>query len=365
MNKKSGILLVNLGTPDSPDRKDVWRYLIQFLTDRRVIDVPFAKRHFLVRGLLVPLRYLSSAKSYAHIWTREGSPLLVYGKRAASLLQEKLGESFAVKLAMRYQNPSIEKGLGELQDADVSEIIVLPLFPQYASASTGSVHQEVMRIASKWQAVPKMSFINSYPAQTKMIETFCLNAEKHPLDRYDHFLFSFHGLPEKHLLKADRHGHCLRSEDCCLSLTEKNQHCYSAQCRATAEALRKRLNLPENLTTVCFQSRLGRDPWIEPFTSDVLRRLAKENKKRVLVFCPAFVADCLETVFEISVEYREEFIALGGERLDLVESLNDHPLWIEALADMVSAECSNHLSAESPPFSSDESVRKDALLPVS
>ncbi len=365
MHKKSGILLVNLGTPDSPHPKDVWRYLIQFLTDRRVIDVPFMTRQLLVRGLIVPLRYRNSAKSYAHIWTGEGSPLLVYGKRIATLLQKKLGESFVVKLAMRYQNPSIEKGLAELRAADVSEIIVLPLFPQYASASTGSVHQEVMRIVSKWQAVPKMSFINSYPAQAKMIETFCLNAEKHPLDSYDHFLFSFHGLPEKHLLKADRSSQCLRSEDCCQSLTAKNQHCYSAQCRATADALRKRLNLPEELTTICFQSRLGRDPWIEPFTSDVLRRLAKKNKTRVLVFCPAFVADCLETVFEISVEYREEFIALGGERLDLVESLNDHPLWIEALADMVSAECSNHLSAEFPLYSQNENVRKDDPLPVS
>jgi protoporphyrin/coproporphyrin ferrochelatase len=365
MNKKTGILLVNLGTPDSPHPRDVYRYLIQFLTDGRVIDVPFAARQLLVRGLIVPLRYRNSARSYSEIWTEEGSPLLVYGKRAELLLQKTLGESFVVKLAMRYQKPSIEKGLHELRDADVSDIVVLPMFPQYASASTGSVHQEVMRIVSGWQVIPKISFVNSYPTQSKMIETFCLNAQKHPLEEYDHFLFSFHGLPEKHILKADRHSHCLQKQGCCSTLSEINRHCYSAQCVATADALRAQLNIPDEKTTVCFQSRLGSDPWIQPFTSDVLKKLAAENKKRVLVFCPAFVADCLETVFEIAVEYREEFIALGGERLDLVESLNDHPLWIEALAEMALAECSSYQWAESQLSSQNESVRKEPLLPAS
>lgn len=338
MKTQNGILLVNLGTPDSPKTNDVYRYLIQFLTDERVIDVPWLKRQCLVRGLIVPMRVKNSASSYKEIWEETGSPLLHYGRRVESALQKKLGEDTKVVLAMRYQNPSIEKGLAKLRDC--STLIVLPLFPQYASASTGSVHQEVMRIVSRWQVIPNIKLINSYPANEKMVETYALNAERYALEDYDHFLFSFHGLPERHLKKADRHGVCLKVPNCCETMTEKNASCYGAQCFATAQAIQERLSIPNHKMTVCFQSRLGKDPWVQPFTSDVLKQLAEKGIKKVLVFCPSFVADCLETIFEISVEYREEFTELGGETLDLVESLNDHPLWVEALSDLVHREVS-------------------------
>jgi len=331
MQTKTGVLIVNLGTPDSPKPRDVYRYLIQFLTDRRVIDVPWFKRQCLVRGLIVPRRYRNSARSYAEIWKERGSPLLDYGMRVEKLLQESLGDHYQVTLAMRYQNPSIESGLEKLRDS--SEIIVLPLFPQYASASTGSVHEEVMRLVSQWPTIPKLRFINSYPQDPKMVETFCCNAKEHPLEEYDHFLFSFHGLPERQLTKADRHNYCLQQKDCCHS--GKNRSCYGAQCFATAQAILEKLGIPEEKVTVCFQSRLGKEPWMQPFTVDELKKLAAQQKTKVLVFCPSFVADCLETIYEISEEYRQEFLALGGERLDLVESLNDHPLWIESLSEMV------------------------------
>ncbi|NGX58378.1 MAG: Ferrochelatase, partial [Chlamydiae bacterium] len=241
MKKKTGVLIVNLGTPASPKPRDVYRYLIQFLTDERVIDVPWLKRQCLVRGLIVPLRYRNSARSYSEIWGETGSPLLHFGKQVETLLQKSLGDDYEVVLAMRYQNPSIELGLNKLRN--VSEIIVLPLFPQYASASTGSVHQEVMRVVSRWPTIPNLRFENSYPTDPKMIETFCLNAKKHPLEEYDHFLFSFHGLPERQLRKADCHNYCLQVDRCCETLNEKNAFCYAAQCYATAQAIQQSLGL--------------------------------------------------------------------------------------------------------------------------
>lgn len=332
MKKRIGILLVNLGTPDSPAFGDVWKYLIEFLTDWRVIDYPWLKRQLLVRGIIVPFRTRNSARSYKAIWTKEGSPLLTHSKNAAVALQKRLGEDFCVELAMRYQSPSIEKGLNALQGQGVDEIVVLPLFPQYASASTGSVHQEVMRVLSSWQTIPDLRLINSYPTHPKMIEAYCARSSSFDLADYDHILFSFHGLPVRQLVKADPTGVCL-TKGCC----KKNLRCYAAQSYATARALSDALNIPEERFTVCFQSRLGKDPWQQPYTSDVIHTLAKKGAKRLLVFSPAFVADCLETIYEISTEYQDEFIALGGEKIDLVPSLNDHPLWIEALADLVEA----------------------------
>lgn len=330
MKKRTGILLVNLGTPDSPSFGDVWKYLIQFLTDWRVIDYPWLKRQLLVRGVIVPFRTRNSASSYQAIWTQEGSPLLVHGQNAAAALQKSLGEEYCVELAMRYQSPSIEKGLNALFDQDVDAMVILPLFPQYASASTGSVHQEVMRTLSSWQTIPEVRFIHAYPTHPKMIEAYCAQSSCFDLSDYDHILFSFHGLPVRQLIKADRLGTCM-TQGCC----KKNRHCYAAQSYATASALAKALNIPKERSTVCFQSRLGKDPWQKPYTSDVIHSLAKKGAKRLLVFSPAFVADCLETIYEISTEYQSEFIAMGGEKIDLVPSLNDHPLWIEALADLV------------------------------
>lgn len=334
---KKGVLLVNLGTPDSPSTADVRKYLDEFLMDGRVIDVNPVWRAALVKGIIVPFRGPKSAKLYKEIWSdTTGSPLLYYSIRQLELLREKLGEEYHVELAMRYQSPSIESALKKLKEAKVDSIRVLPLFPHYASASSGSVLEKVMQLVSKWQTIPNISFINSFHDNERMIETFADNARKYQPESFDHILFSFHGLPQRQLVNSDDSGvHCLKVKDCCQTLTENNKFCYSAQCYDTARLIAVRLGIPKDKYTVCFQSRLGKDPWVKPYTSDVIKDLAEKNVKSLLVFCPAFVADCLETVYEVTVEYGDEFKELGGERVQLVESLNDHPLWIEAMEELV------------------------------
>lgn len=333
---KKGILLVNLGTPDSPATADVKKYLDQFLMDERVIDIPKLNRTLLVKGIIVPFRSPKTAKLYKEIWNENGSPLLYYSKLQAKMLQERLGDDYHVELAMRYQSPSIASALANLKAGLVESIQVIPMFPQYASASSGSVMQLVMELVSKWQTVPPISFVNSFHDNELMIKVFAENARKHDVASYDHVLFSFHGLPERQLLKCDHTGnYCLKSADCCQTLNDTNKFCYSAQGHDTARLIAKELNLSKDQYTVCFQSRLGKEPWVQPYTTDVLKKLAGEGKKRLLVFSPAFVADCLETLYEITVEYHEEFKSLGGEHVQLVESLNDSPVFIEALAGMV------------------------------
>lgn len=332
--RKTGVLLVNLGTPNSPNHRDVYRYLIEFLTDPRVIDLPWWKRQLLVRGIIVPSRYRNSAASYRAIWTDKGSPLMVYGEKVRELLQERLGEGFEVALAMRYQNPSIPAVMKELEQKNLQRLVVIPLFPQYASATTGSVYEIVMSSIKKWNNLPCLHMVSSFPTLPEMIETFGENAKKFDLGSYDHYLFSFHGLPQRQIMKGDKTGCCLK-KGCCEQYCAKNQNCYSAQCHATANAIRGYLNLCRSKTSVCFQSRLGKEPWLQPYASEHLMELVKKEKKRILVFSPAFVADCLETIYEIENEYRNEFYHAGGEKLDLVPSLNDHPRWIDGLASLV------------------------------
>jgi len=335
---KKGVLLVNLGTPDSPEVGDVRKYLDQFLMDERVIDINAFKRTLLVKGIIVPFRSPKTSKLYKEIWDENGSPLLYFSKIQAAMLQDKLGEEYHVELAMRYQNPSILSALEKMKAGLVESIKVIPMFPQYASASTGSVIQNVMELVSKWATVPPVSFVNSFHDNDLMIETFAGNARKYNPETYDHVLFSFHGLPERQLLKCDHTGHyCLKQENCCDSLNDINKFCYSAQGHDTARLIARKLNISRENYTVCFQSRLGKEPWVQPYTTDVLKKLAAEGKKRLLVFSPAFVADCLETLYEITVEYHEEFKKLGGEHVQLVESLNDDPRFIDALAEMAAS----------------------------
>lgn len=328
--------MVNLGTPDAPDRGAVYRYLKQFLLDPRVIDIGTIPRNLLVRGIIAPFRSGSSAKLYQELWTENGSPLKYYGYQLKDLLQAVLGDAYQVELAMRYQNPSVESAINRLLDAAVSEMIVVPLFPQYSSACTGSVYEEVMRLLSKEQVIPALRFINSYCDHPDFIEAILERAKEHNINEYDHVLFSYHGLPVRQLIKGDRSKqHCQKQPNCCQTLTDANQYCYSAQCYATTQALATALGLQTNQYTTCFQSRLGRDPWVQPYTSDVLKERAKAGDKKLLVFCPAFVADCLETTIEISEEYQEEFEELGGEKVQLVESLNDHPKWVQGLKNII------------------------------
>ncbi len=331
----TGILIVNLGTPDAPTRPAVYRYLKQFLLDPRVIDINPIARNLLVRGIIAPFRSGKSAKAYQEVWTENGSPLKFYGERLVEQVRQLLGAEYVVELAMRYQSPSIESAIEKLMQAKVSKIKVFTLFPQYASATTGSVHEEVMRVLTKQQIIPALEFVSKYESWEPMIDLFVKNALKYDLAKYDHILFSYHGLPQRQLRKGDVFNHCLQKADCCQTLTPTNQFCYSAQCYATTKAIANQLNLKPERYTVCFQSRLGRDPWTQPYTVRTIEELAKSGAKRLLVFCPAFTADCLETVVEIGEEYREDFLKWGGEQLDLVESLNDKPAWATAVAEFL------------------------------
>ncbi|MFK7937602.1 MAG: ferrochelatase [Saprospiraceae bacterium] len=335
---KTGVLIVNLGTPDAPSRGAVYRYLKQFLLDPRVIDYPWLPRNLLVRGIIAPFRSGSSAKLYQQLWTPEGSPLKVYGEQVAAGVQNHLGEEYVVELAMRYQSPSIESAVEKLIQAKVGEIVVFPMFPQYASATTGSVHDEVMRILRKKAAIPSVRMINSYYDYEPMIDIYADNAQSFDLDSYDHLLFSFHGTPERQMRAADPFGHCTKAENCCSTITETNQFCYSAQCHATAHAIAKKLNLSKDRYTISYQSRLGPEKWLSPYTIKIIEELAEKGAKRLLVFSPAFVSDCLETTIEIGFEYQEEFEEMGGEHIDLVPSLNADPRWIKVIADLVSGQ---------------------------
>jgi ferrochelatase len=333
---KKGILLVNLGTPDSPKTADVRKYLDEFLMDPRVIDVNPILRTFLVKGLIVPFRSPKSAKLYQQIWSdKTGSPLLHYSKLQHQALKERMGDEYQVELAMRYQSPSIDSALNRLKDGLVSDIKVIALFPQYASASTGSVYDKVMEIVRQWPTIPNIRFVNSFHDNEGMIQTFAENGRKYQPETYDHILFSFHGLPQRQLKKCDHtHSYCLQVDGCCNTLNDINKFCYSAQSHDTARLIAEKLNIPKEKYTICFQSRLGSDPWVQPYTTEIVAKLANEGKKRLLVFCPAFVADCLETVYEVTEEYGAEFKALGGEHIQLVESLNDSATWIDALEKM-------------------------------
>lgn len=334
MPTPTAVLLVNLGTPDSPEYRDVARYLREFLLDPRVLDIPVIKRQLLVRGIIAPFRSRSSGRTYREIWTDEGSPLLVYSEAMVRKLQASLGSEYRVILGMRYQNPSLESALETLRQEGCKRLIVVPLFPQYASASTGSAHQKVMELLSRWPTIPDCHFINSYPTQQAMIQAFAERAREQELSSYDHVIQSFHGLPERQIRACDDTQRCLVSADCCEKAPEDSL-CYRAQCLATAKAIAKELELGRESWTISFQSRLGRDPWIQPFTPDILKKLAEQGKKRVLVLCPAFVCDCLETTYEIGVEAQEDFEKWGGEKVQLVEGLGSHPMWIQALKELV------------------------------
>lgn len=334
---KTGVLLVNLGTPDSPSVPDVRKYLREFLMDGRVIDIPALPRFLLVNGIIAPFRAPKSAKTYREVWTENGSPLKYYGEVVERELQKMLGtEQYEVKLAMRYQSPSIDKGLAHFQQLGLTDIIVIPFFPQYASATTGSVYEKVMEIVSRWQIIPQIRFVNSFLDHPKFVEGFAQLGRKHMAEHeYDHYLFSYHGLPERQIRKGDITKQVCKLASCCDSLTAMNQHCYRAQCFETTRLLVRALGIPEGKYTTCFQSRLGNDPWIKPYTEDTIKDLAKKGVKRVLAFSPAFVADCLETTIEVGEEYKELFEEQGGEHWQLVESLNDSPIWVELLADLV------------------------------
>ncbi|MFZ9886970.1 MAG: ferrochelatase [Myxococcota bacterium] len=357
---RTGLLLLNLGTPASADASDVRPYLREFLTDGRVIDIPGPLRWLLVNGVIAPFRAPKSAEAYKTIWTDEGSPLLVHSRALERAVRARLDEDataagtppVVVELAMRYGQPDIAGALERMRQAGVERIVALPLYPQYSSAATGSSIERVMELASQGPAVPPLSFVPAFYDHPAFLDAVvAASAASYEVARADHVLFSFHGLPEAHVQATDPSGsHCLRREGCCDSIVADNRFCYRAQCFATARGLAARLGLSAAHYSVSFQSRLGRAEWVKPYTDDVLPTLAKQGKRRLAVFCPAFVADCLETLEEIGVRAREDFVNAGGEDLFLMPCPNAHPRFVAAVLDLC-RETSTWLPppAEAPP----------------
>lgn len=331
---KTGLLLINLGTPDAPTAGAVGRYLREFLGDGRVIDIPWFARKLLVNGIIVPIRRFRSAREYKKVWTDAGSPLLLYGQELHRKMIDRFkNEDVTVELAMRYQSPSMDEVLERMHKANYDRIVILPLYPQYASATTGSTIEKAFKIISKWYVIPEITAISQYWDDKGYIQSFVNRAKEFDLDSYDHFMFSFHGLPERHVDKVYEDRKC-SNHKCETEINEENKFCYKATCYGTTRLLAAALNIPEEKYTVAFQSRLD-SKWIRPFADGIVEELAKEGKKRLLVFSPAFVADCLETTVEIGGEYLEIFQEHGGEQLDLVPSLNTGDDWVDALEALV------------------------------
>lgn len=333
MSARTGVLLINLGTPDSPSVGDVRPYLSQFLNDPRVIDIPWLARKILVNLIIVPFRAPKSAAIYKKLWTDKGSPLLYHSENAGKKLQERLGSDYEVHLAMRYKNPSIPDVLERMRQRNYQTIIVLPMFPQYASASTGSALEAVMDVIKTWWVIPEVKMISQYYDHPLFIEAFVERGRQFDIGAYDHVLFSYHGLPKRQVDKVYTNGIC-EDDRCIHEVDENNKFCYQATCYATTRLLAGKLGIPAEKYTVCFQSRLD-DKWLKPFSDKVVEECAKKGMKKLLVFSPAFTADCLETIIEIGDEYQHIFAENGGEKVQLVESLNDHPLWIQCLEDLV------------------------------
>lgn len=336
MATKTGVLLINLGTPDSPNTGDVRKYLREFLMDRRVIDIHPVSRFFLINGIIAPFRAPKSAKIYKELWTEKGSPLLFYGIELKELLQQALGKDYIVSFGMRYQSPSLESACKELEAKGIDKIIIIPLFPQYASASTGSAIEEAMKYICRWEVIPEMKIISNFLDHPLFIKAFAEIGRKYMnKEQFDHYIFTYHGLPERQIKKSSVDDYCKLSDTCCSKYHSKNRYCYRAQCYETTRLLVKELNIPEGKYSIVFQSRLGKDPWIKPYADEVIPELAKKGNKKIIMFSPSFVADCLETTIEGGVEYKELFEKNGGEHWQLVESLNNDPVWVECLKDIV------------------------------
>ncbi|MEQ9504010.1 MAG: ferrochelatase [Deltaproteobacteria bacterium] len=332
---KTGVCLINLGTPKSPEPGDVRVYLREFLSDPRVIDINPVGRWALLNFAILPFRPKQSGEAYAKVWTERGSPLLFHSEDLRDRVAEKLGDRYEVVLAMRYGEPSIPAAIEKL--AHFERIVVLPLFPQYSSAATGSALERFLELMAQRWNVPNIDTVPPFFDHPSFIDAF-VQVSQPVLDEFgaDYVLFSYHGLPERHMLKSDPTGsHCLASESCCDAMVEANRYCYRAQCFATTRALVDRLSLSAEGHGVSFQSRLGRTPWIKPYTDVVLDELAAAGKKRLAVFSPAFVADCLETLEELEMRAKEQFIEAGGEDLKLIPSLNAHPRWVDAVCELV------------------------------
>lgn len=332
MGTKRAVVLMNLGSPDSTEVKDVKRYLSQFLMDERVIDYPYLLRKILVDGIIVPFRSPKSAEAYKTIWTKEGSPLVVFTKQLQAALQARVAGP--VEIAMRYGNPSPTIAFDNLllRQPDIEEVIAIPLYPHYAMSSYETAVEYAKECYHKKKYPFKLTFIRPIYNNVAYINAMVANMQSYLLEEYDQILFSYHGIPERHIKKSDITGkHCLRSGNCCEVSSATHNYCYRHQCFETTKLITEKLAIPSEKYSVSFQSRLGKG-WLQPFTDIRLAEMPKQGIKKLLIICPAFVSDCLETLEEIDKRGRVTFMEAGGEQYTMIPCLNTHPVWVDALS---------------------------------
>ena len=337
MSKKV-ILLANLGSPDSPEVKDVKPYLDEFLMDEKVIDVPYWLRFLLVKGIIVPFRSPKSAKAYQSIWTDQGSPLIVITKELAKVVEKTTGLS--TYYCMRYANPTPTSVLEAIQAAhkDIEDVILVPMYPHYAMSSYETAVEHVQNAYQKGNFGFNLKVIPPYYNHPKYIDALTESFSSYDLEAYDHILFSYHGIPQRHLGKTQPNitkDHCMKCTNCCNTPHEAHQFCYRHQVIETTQLVTQRLGVEESKVSWSFQSRLGQDKWLKPYTAEQFENFPKHGIKKLLVVCPAFVSDCLETLEEIQEEGKEEFLHAGGEVFDVVPCLNINASWVEAIVDFV------------------------------
>lgn len=334
---KKGIILMNLGSPDSTATKDVRKYLAEFLMDEKVIDIPYLVRLLLVRGIIVPFRAPKSAEAYSTIWWKEGSPLIQLTKQLQHAVQEKV--EYPVEIAMRYGNPTPKYAYEKLlkEHPSLEEVVLMPLYPHYAMSSYETAVDYMKEVHQKQQYQFKLTTVKAYYNHPDYIHAFAEHIRPYLQKDYDHILFSYHGIPERHLKKTDpTKQHCLQVADCCSVNSAAHDTCYRHQCLTTTRLTAEALGLPKEKYSYSFQSRLGRDPWLKPYTDFRLKDMPKEGIKKLLIICPAFVSDCLETLEEIAIRGKEDFMEAGGETYEMIPCLNTDPLWVGALSKWVS-----------------------------
>jgi len=331
MNRK-GALLVNLGSPDSPNPKDVKKYLGEFLMDERVIDINYLGRLLLVKGIILNTRPKKSAKAYQKVWTDAGSPLIVYSEKL--LEKVRANTNFPVELAMRYGNPSLKSGIEKLASQGVTELFMIPLYPQFAMATTETIVVLAEKIIADLYKNIKLTHLPAFYYRADYIDVLSKHIKKElELLKPKHLLFSYHGVPERHIKKSDiTKSHCKIDGSCCQTKSPAHDFCYRHQCFETTRLVAEKLQLKEGTYSVSFQSRLGRDPWLQPYTSDTIKNFALSGLKNLAIVTPAFVSDCLETLEEIGVEAKHSFIENGGEQFNTISCLNDDDEWAKTLA---------------------------------
>ncbi|MDR1877455.1 MAG: ferrochelatase [Flavobacteriaceae bacterium] len=329
-----GILLVNLGSPKSPSEEDVRVYLREFLMDKRVIDAPWPIRKMIVEYKILPKRPKDSAHAYQSIWWDEGSPLVVISRKITTEIQKKIQNP--VVLAMRYQEPSIKTGLQKLKDKGVTDVLVIPLYPQYAMSTTETVVEKAKEVQKRHFSDLKLSFLSPFYNDEEYLQILSNNIRKQLPEDFDMLLFSYHGLPEKHIFKTDQTQQCRLDNACCFeSGKESHKYCYRHQCYYVTEKIREKLELDISQVKQSFQSRLGRDPWLQPYTDKTLERLPSEGIKKIAVVAPAFVSDCLETLEELAIADKELFINNGGEEFHYIKCLNEDENWVTWLVNKI------------------------------